>query len=265
MSRSSWVAESSGAATDNDRVHRCACTGLPRRHSGRAFERDRSAGWADRPPGLRTEWTADVSDRPRRHCGSRDPGIAQHRHDVRDRSGASRAWCFSPDRASPTTFSAVDLAPVPPMANETLAIRVVFGPRADRFTNPKHSSRADGRSRPTRTESAHASIASAPTNYFEEQTTPNCPPKAWHSDRSRSHPAANLSCSSPITPHHRRLSGGGSGRGRRYRPTRPSPPGSTHPVRQGLSTPSDSVSDPAVTLMSCELSWSPVVRRPREL
>ncbi len=85
---------------------------------------------------------------------------------------------FLPIGPSPTTFSAVDLAPVPPMANETLAIRVVFGPRADRFTNPKHSSMADGRSRPTRTESAHASIASAPTNYFEEQTTPNCPPKA---------------------------------------------------------------------------------------
>lgn len=44
---------------------------------------------------------------------------------------------FLPIGPSPTTFSAVDLAPVPPMANETLAIRVVFGPRADRFTNPE--------------------------------------------------------------------------------------------------------------------------------
>ncbi|ATI31322.1 allophanate hydrolase [Rhodococcus sp. H-CA8f] len=38
---------------------------------------------------------------------------------------------------SPTAFSLVDLAPVPPMTNETLEIRVVFGPRADRFTNPE--------------------------------------------------------------------------------------------------------------------------------
>lgn len=38
---------------------------------------------------------------------------------------------------SPTAFSLVDLAPVPPMTNETLEIRVVFGPRADRFTKPE--------------------------------------------------------------------------------------------------------------------------------
>ena len=31
---------------------------------------------------------------------------------------------------SPTAFSLIDLAPVPPMTNETLGIRVVFGPRA---------------------------------------------------------------------------------------------------------------------------------------
>ncbi|MES9512512.1 biotin-dependent carboxyltransferase family protein [Rhodococcus erythropolis] len=38
---------------------------------------------------------------------------------------------------SPIAFSPVDLAPVPPMTNETLDLRVVFGPRADRFTNPE--------------------------------------------------------------------------------------------------------------------------------
>lgn len=44
---------------------------------------------------------------------------------------------FLPIGPSPTAFSLVDLAPVPPMTNETLDIRVVFGPRADRFTNPE--------------------------------------------------------------------------------------------------------------------------------
>lgn len=231
MSRSSWVAESSGAATDNDRVHRCACTGLPRRHSGRAFERDRSAGWSDRPPGLRTEWTADVSDVrggivfPRswdRAAPTRCPGSVRRLSSLvffsrsghrRPRSQPStshrcRRW---QTRLSPFEWCSV-LAQIDSPTRNTPP-----GPMGDldRLGPNRRTRRSRRRRRTTSKNRRHR------TAHRRRGT------------RIDPGPTQRPTCRVPRrSPDHRRVSGGRSGRGRRYRPTRPSPPGSAHPVRR---------------------------------